>query len=171
MVKPTYISPLPPPILAKTFKEVNEISKYFKKNDTLQKKSYTQASSKPQSSNAMMNTLKIKEMFPNLQNQKIDQVQKIINGSESKPKPRINMTTKGPSYKQIIVPMSKEVASKYIKDASSHISSINRALKSIKSSIIANFICIDNKDIIISTNNVTSPSDLQKVEKIVKSSL
>jgi len=52
--------------------------------------------------------------------------------------------------------MSKKVASKYIKDTSSHISSINQALKSIKSSIIANFICIDNKDIIISTNNVNS---------------
>jgi len=81
------------------------------------------------------------------------------------------MTTKGPSCKQIIVPMSKKVASKYIKDASSHISSINWALKSIKSSIIADFICIDDKDIIISTNNVVSPFDLQKVKKIVKSSL
>jgi len=68
-------------------KEVNEISKYFKKNNTLQKKLYAQASSKPQSFNAMMNTIKIKEMFPNLQNQKIDQVQKIINTGESKPKP------------------------------------------------------------------------------------
>ena len=83
------------------------------------------------------------------------------------------MTTKGPSCKQIIVLIliSKKVASKYIKDASSHISSINWALKSIKSSIIADFICIDDKDIIISTNNVASLSDLQKVEKIVKSSL
>ena len=74
MVKPTYIFPLPPPIPVEMLKKVNEISKYFKKNDTPQKKSYTQASSKPQSSNAMINTLKIKEIFLNLQNQKIDQV-------------------------------------------------------------------------------------------------
>ena len=40
-VKPTYVSPLPPPILAKISKEVNKISKFFKKNDKLQKKSYT----------------------------------------------------------------------------------------------------------------------------------
>ena len=33
-VKPTYISSLSLPILAKIPKEVNEISKYFKKNDT-----------------------------------------------------------------------------------------------------------------------------------------
>ena len=34
-VKLTYISPLPSPILAKSPKEINEISKYFKKNVTL----------------------------------------------------------------------------------------------------------------------------------------
>ena len=50
------------------------------------------------------------------------------------------MTTKGPSYKQIIVPMSKEAANKYIKDVSAHIISINSTLKSIKSGIIADFI-------------------------------
>ena len=81
------------------------------------------------------------------------------------------MTTKGPSYKQIIVPISKKVASKYIKDASSHISNINWVLKSIKLSIIADFIHIENKSIIISTNNVVLSSNLQKVKKIIKSSL
>ena len=119
----------------------------------------------------MMNTLKIKEMFATLQNQKIDQVQKIINGGENKPKPHINMTTKSSSHKQIIIPISKEATNKYIKDTSFHISSINQVLKSIKSSIIADFICSDDKDIIISTNNVVSLSDLQKVKKTVKSSL
>jgi len=90
--------------------------------------------------NAIMNMLKIKEMFSKLQNKKIDQVQKIINGNDSKPKPQINMTTKGPSCKQIIVPMSKEAANKYIKNASTHIISINSTLKLIKSGIIADFI-------------------------------
>jgi len=46
-IKPTYVSPLPPPIMAKTPKEVNEISKFFKKNKNPQKKSYTQALFKP----------------------------------------------------------------------------------------------------------------------------
>jgi len=68
-VKPIYISPLPPPIPAKISKEVNEISKFFKKSDNFQKKSYAQASSKPQNPNTIMNTLKIKEIFPKLQNQ------------------------------------------------------------------------------------------------------
>ena len=81
------------------------------------------------------------------------------------------MITKGLSCKQIIVLMNKEAANKYIKDASNHISNINWALKVIKSSIIANFIHIDNRGIIISTNNITLLSDLQKVEKIVKNLL
>ena len=79
-------------------------------------------------------------MFPKLLNKKIDQVQKIINRSESKLKSCINMTTKSPSCKQIITPINKKTTNKYIKDASMHISSINSMLKSIKSSIIADFI-------------------------------
>ena len=170
-VKPTYISFLPPPILAKTPKEVNEISKYFKKNNSLQRKSYAQASFKSQNSNIAMNILKIKKMFPKLQNQKIDQIQKIINSSESKPKPCINITTKGSSCKQIIVSMSNKIARRYIKDASTYIISINCVLKTIKLNIMADFICIKDKGIVISTNNVTSPFDLQEIEKCVKSSL
>ena len=52
------------------------------------------------------------------------------------------------------------MANKYIKDTSNYISSINQALKIIKSSIVADFICINNRGIIISTNNIASPSDL-----------
>jgi len=65
-VKPTYISPLLPLILVKLPKEVNEISKYFKKNpSSTQKKSYTQVSSKLTISNIAIEILKIKEAFPN----------------------------------------------------------------------------------------------------------
>ena len=67
-VKLTYISSLSLPILATKPKEVNSILKFFKKNDNLKKKSYAQASSKSQNNNVVMNTLKIKEMFPKLQN-------------------------------------------------------------------------------------------------------
>ena len=68
-VKLTYISPLPQPIPAKMLKEVNEVSKYFKKVDVPQKKSYAQMSSKSPSlsfSNTIINMLKIKEMFPKI---------------------------------------------------------------------------------------------------------
>ena len=102
IVKPTFISPLSSPILAKLQKEVNELLKYFKKNtNILQKKLYVQASlsSKQSDSSSTINiaieTLKIKEAFPNLPNKKIELVQKVINSSKNKPKLKINMTTKG----------------------------------------------------------------------------
>ncbi len=118
-----------------------------------------------------MEMLKIKETFPNLLNKKIDLVQKVINGSSVKPKPKINMTMKGPSYKQVIVPMNNELAKKFIKDSSIHVVNINCALKNIWSNTIANFIQVEDKGIIITTNSILSISDLQEIEKYVKSSL
>ena len=63
------------------------------------------------------------------------------------------------------------MANTYIKDVSSYISNINCALKAIKSNILADFIHINDKEIIISTNNITSFSDLQEIKKYVKNSL
>ena len=81
------------------------------------------------------------------------------------------MTTKGPSYKQVIIPMSNDIAKEFIKESNSHITNINHALKAIKSSMIADFIHVDDKGIVITTNNVALGSDLQKIEKYVKNSL
>jgi len=39
------------------------------------------------------------------------------------------MTTKGPSHKQIIVPMSKENADKFMISASNYVANINRTQK------------------------------------------
>jgi len=44
-------------------------------------------------------------------------------------------------------------------------------LKAIKSSMIADFIHVDNKGIVITTNNVASSLDLQEIKKYVKNSL
>jgi len=99
-LKPIFVLSILPPILAKSPKEVKEISKFFKKTEKpTTKKSYAQASTpKPhssnKSSNIAMNTLKIKETFPNLPNKKINSIQKVINGSNDKAKPRLNITTK-----------------------------------------------------------------------------
>ena len=81
------------------------------------------------------------------------------------------MTTKGPSHKQVIVPMNSEVAGRFLKDSSMHVININHALKNIKSKIMANFIHVKDKGIVISTNNVALPSNLQEIEKYVKSLL
>ena len=81
------------------------------------------------------------------------------------------MTMKGPSCKQVIVPINNELSKRFIKDTVSHITNINHALKSIKSNVCTDFICADNKGIIISTNNVVSNSDLQEIKKYIKNSL
>jgi len=65
----------------------------------------------------------------------------------------------------------QQCSQSYLKDSSMHIININRALKNIKSNIIADFICIDDKGIIIITNNVACPSNLQEIKKCIKNSL
>ena len=81
------------------------------------------------------------------------------------------MTTKGSSRKQVIIPMSNNIAKEFIKNSSLHVVNINHVLKAIKSSMIANFICVKDKGIIIMTNNISSGSDLQEIEKYIKNSL
>jgi len=143
-VNPPYVSMLSLSIPAKSPKEINKISKFFKKNHPLNvnKKSYTQASSNGSNSNSTnmaRETLKIKKAFPSLQNKKIEQIQKIISGVTN-PKPHINMTTKEPLYKQVIIPMCLENANNFVKKSSVYVANINRALKNIKSDVIADFI-------------------------------
>jgi len=174
--KPTFVLPIPPPISAKLSKEVKEISKYFKKiENPTSKKSYVQASSNSVNNNntssVTMNTLKIKEMFPKLSNKKINTIQKVINRNNAKPKPRINMTTKGPLCKQIIILMPNELGKRFTKDLASHIININYILKNIKSNICADYISSDNKGVNIITNNIASNSDLLEIEKYIKQSL
>jgi len=73
--------PYSPSILAKSQREVNKLSKYFKKNSNpQQKKSYANATSLSNQhspsvpKNIVKEMLKIKETFPNLSNKKIEQV-------------------------------------------------------------------------------------------------
>jgi len=67
--------------------------------------------------------------------------------------------------------MNNDIAKEFIKNSSKHIVNINHALKTIKSNTIANFIHVDSKSIIITTNNVSSGSDLQEIDKYVKNLL
>jgi len=48
------------------------------------------------------------------------------------------------------------------------ISNINSILKNIKSEILADFICNDHWDLIITMNKVTSQSDLNTIKKYIK---
>ena len=103
------IERLPLPIPAKTLKEINIISKYFKSgkidNSSLSKaKTYAQASK--QNANTL-DVIKIKETFSSIGVKKINQINSIVKGSP-KPKPHIQMTTKESSRKQVIIPMGND---------------------------------------------------------------
>ena len=52
-----------------------------------------------------------------------------------------------------------------------HVININCAPKNICSNTITDFICANDKGVIIITNNVSSNADLQEIEKYVKNSL
>ena len=110
-------------------------------------------------------------MFLNLPNKKIKQVQKVINGSNNKTKPRITMTTKGLLQKQVIVLMSNDITKEFIKDSNSYVANINYAFKAIKSNMLADFMYVEDKGIVLTTNNISLGSDLQEIEKYIKNSL
>ena len=78
------------------------------------------------------------------------------------------MITKNLFRKQIIISMSSANISKLISISGKHITNINRALKNIKSEILANFVPADHRGLIITTNKVASQSDLNTIKKYIK---
>jgi len=165
-----------PPLPAKTKKEVNIISKYFlpnkpsvnnnvNGNSNNSGKSYAQAT---KTSNNTSEVLKIKETFPSLNAQKVDQVNNIVNG-QAKPKPHIKITTKGPSRKQVIIPMSRENINSFMKSSSLHVANMNRLLCNAKSDVLTDYICTDPIGITIITNKVSQQSDMAIINNYVKS--
>ena len=170
-------TPSLPPLPAKSKKEISAILKYFhpkknsvESNNQLSKlysgKSYTQAS-KP--SVNMSEVLKIKEAFPSLNAEKIDQVNNIVNG-QNKAKPHIKMTTKGPLRKHVIIPMSDNNISSFMKNSSAHVANINRALRNTKTNVLVDYIRSDNTGISVVVNKIAQQSDLSIIDNYVKNS-
>jgi len=87
---------------------------------------------------------------------------------DSKPKPCINMTTKGLFRKQVIVPMNDVNKKNFMKESSVHITNMNKTLKNIKTEVMVNFIQLDSSSIIIMTNKVTLSLELQTIKNYVK---
>ena len=111
--------------------------------------------------------IKIKDTFSFLGTKKINQIQNIVKSS-SKPKPWIQMMTKGPSRKQVIIPVNSDNIAKFMKESLSHVTNINRALKNAKTEVLVNFIRSDQANITVVTNKVVSLSNLVIIEKYVK---
>ena len=145
--KPASINKLLPLILAKIPKKINEIIKFFKKNSQSKKKTRNKLKRKTklytQTLNSLINNtrevLKIKEIFFNLQTNKIENIQKIIK-ENSKPRYKINIVMKEPLRKQIIVLINNDNSSKFLSESSTYISNINGTLKNIKSDVKADFV-------------------------------
>jgi len=55
-----------------------------------------------------------------------------------------------------------------MKESSSHVTNINRALKQIKLEVMVDFICLDTTGITIVTNKVATNLNLQIIENYVK---
>jgi len=64
--------------------------------------------------------------------------------------------------------MSNENKLKFMESSNTHITNLNRALKNIKSEVMADFVCIDQAGITIRINKDTLPLNLQMTEKYVK---
>jgi len=94
-------------------------------------------------------------------------VYKILNNSK-KNKPKLNITTKSSFRKQVIILMSLLNANRSMTKSNQHVININRLLKDVKFDILANFICTDNKEMIITTNKVAANSDLKVIENYIK---
>ena len=113
--------------------------------------------------------LKIKESFPALNANQIDKVNNIVKGNP-KPKPCIQMTTEGSFRKQIIVPISGDNSTSFLRNSSAYISNLNRLLRNTKMEVMVDFIRSDPIELIIITNKVTVQSDLQIINQYVKKS-
>ena len=108
------------------------------------------------------------DFYPSV-NRAWHQVNDIVNG-QSKPKPRIRMTTKGPSRKNIIIPMSSDNASSFMRNSSLNVANINRELQNARTDILVDYIKSDNTGIIVTTNKVAQQSDLAIIDRYVKNS-
>ena len=143
--------------------------KFFKNNKTVnlptnKSKSYIQASKQNMSTT---DVIKIKETFSSVGVKEINQINNIIKGP-SKPKPCIQMTTKGPSRKQVIIPMAKDNIDKVMKNSSIHVANLNRNLRNTKSEVSVDFIHSNPLSIMVVTNRVSLNSDLLTIKKYVK---
>jgi len=114
-----------------------------------------------------MDVIKIKETFSFIGAKKIDQINDIVKGVP-KQKPCIQITTKGLSHKQVIIPMGNENNINFIKNSFIYVTNLNRNLRNAKSEVLVDFIHSDPLGITVVTNKVLLPSDFLIIENYVK---
>ena len=103
------------------------------------KKSYVEASKANQSSN-IDDVIQVKEAFPKLSADEVGKILKAKNSNGGTKKPKINITTREQSRREVIIPMAKTNAELIINSVHIHISNVNKCLKNSKSNIFTDFI-------------------------------
>ena len=78
------------------------------------------------------------------------------------------MTTKGPSYKQIIIPIGTNNLKKFLSTSSDHVTNVNCTFEGIKSDVIIDFIRSDYRRLIIISNKVVFSSNISIISNYVK---
>jgi len=131
------------------------------------KKSYAQAS-KTNFSSKIEDILQVKEVFPSLSANEVGKILKVKKSSEGKMKLKLNMTTRGPSRKKVIIPITKSNAELIMKSAYKHITNTNECPKNSNSDIIADFIHPSNNGIIITTNHPANVTEISRIENFLK---
>ena len=119
-------------------KTTGPIKKKVLKSMTM-KKTYAQASKSNTSSN-IEDILWVKKVFPTLLANEVGKMLKVKNSGVGNKKPKINIMTRGPSRREVIIPITKVNAELIVNSAHIHISNVNKCLKNSKSDIIADFI-------------------------------
>ena len=110
----------------------------------------------------------MKEVFPTLSADEVGKMLKVKNSGGSMKKPKINMTTRGQSRREVIIPITKANAELIVNSAYIHISNVIKCLKNSKSDTFADFIQFNVNRIIITTNKPASDLNLSTIEKYLK---
>ena len=106
---------------------------------TITKKSYVQAS-KANILLSIENVIWVKKVFPTLSADEVGKMLKAKNSGGGTKKFKINMTTRGQSRREVIIPITKANAELIVNSAYIHISNVNKCLKNSKSDTFADFI-------------------------------
>ena len=144
--------------------KVNSIDKKASRSSNIKKLYASKANILPN----VEDVLQIKETFSTLLADEVTKIIKAKNSGERQKKPKINMITKEPSRKQIIIPIAKSNTELIINSANQQIANINKSLKEFKLDITADFIYIINDRVIITTDKLANASNLKIIEKCIK---
>jgi len=118
--------------------------------------------------NGTANILKLREAFPSLPSKKVIEIHDAAFNNNSHSRPRISMTTKGPSRKHVLIPMNEDNKNIILYQADVHVGIMNSHFKTCKSDTTIDCIRAVWNGITVTTNKVAAPSDLSIMERYFK---